>query len=211
MQQATTNPMIQIVQEPEEKALAGPTPHPEPPDAAGTERNRGAAHLAGAAAVGAVVTLSLGIYGRVHSPTGLSIEPVDPSEVLLVKSTLTTVGALLALFQLLSALWLHGRLPLPTLAGLGALHRWSGTAAFLVTLPVAYQCLWSLGFQTASPRVLLHSLLGCAFYGAFATKLLVLRSDRVPGWALPLVGAGLVTLLIGLWATSALFFLTGSL
>jgi hypothetical protein len=171
----------------------------------------GAVHLAAAGAVGAVVALSLGFYGRTHTPTGLSIEPIDPANLLAVKSTLTSVGVALALFQLLSALWLYGRLPIPAPANLGALHRWSGTVAFLATLPVAYQCLWSLGFQTFTPRVLIHSTLGCAFYGAFATKLLVLRSDRVPGWALPLVGAGLVTLLVAIWITSALFYFTGSL
>jgi hypothetical protein len=47
---------------------------------------------------------------------------------------------------------------------------------------------------------------GCAFYGAFTTKLLVLRSDRLPGWALPLVGGTVVALLTGLWLTSSLWY-----
>ena len=60
-------------------------------------------------------------------------------------------------------------------------------------------------------RVLVHSLLGCAFYGAFTTKLLVLRSDRVPGWALPVFGGIVVVLMVGLWFTSSLWYFTGSL
>ena len=93
-------------------------------------------------------------------------------------------------------------------AWLPTFHRWSGTAAFLLTLPVAYHCLWALGFESTDARVVTHSILGCAFYGAFTTKLLVLRSDRLPGWALPLVGGTLVTLLTGVWLTSSLCYFT---
>ena len=75
-------------------------------------------------------------------------------------------------------------------------HRWTGTAAFLVSLPVAYHCLWSLGFETTSPRVVIHGIAGCLFYGAFTTKLLALRSRRLPGWALPVIGGTLVAGLV---------------
>jgi hypothetical protein len=51
-------------------------------------------------------------------------------------------------------------------------------------------------------------MLGCAFYGAFATKLLALRAKRLPGWALPVIGATLVTVLTAVWLTSALWFFT---
>jgi Family of unknown function (DUF6529) len=87
-------------------------------------------------------------------------------------------------------------------------HRWTGTAAFLLSLPVAYHCLWSLGMQTTDVRVLAHSLLGCAFYGAFTTKLLALRIERLPEWVLPVIGGSLFTLLIALWLTSSLWFFT---
>jgi hypothetical protein len=53
-----------------------------------------------------------------------------------------------------------------------------------------------------------HSILGCAFYGAFTTKLLALRSRRLPGWALPVVGGLLVTVLAAIWFTSAWWFFT---
>jgi hypothetical protein len=87
-------------------------------------------------------------------------------------------------------------------------HRWTGTAAFLVSLPVAYHCLWALGLQDTDARVLTHSLLGCAFYGIFVTKLLALRSDRIPSIALPLLGGGLVVTLVAIWCTSSLWFFT---
>ena len=89
---------------------------------------------------------------------------------------------LLALVQLVSALWLYGRLPVP--AGppwLGSLHRISGRLAFLASLPVAYHCLYQLAFQDTDTRVLVHSLVGCAFYGAFAAKVVIVRSHCAPG------------------------------
>ncbi len=163
-----------------------------------------------AAAVGAAVALGLGTYGRVHEPTGQAIATFGFPAVLPMKAWFTTAAATLGLAQLGSALWLWGRLPLVGAApdGLGAAHRWLGTAAFLFTLPVAYHCLWALGFQDTTTRVLVHSLLGCAFYGVFATKMLVLRSDRLPGWSLPAVGGLLVTVLTGIWLTSSLWFFT---
>ncbi len=173
----------------------------------------GVGALIGAATVGAAIAVSLGVYGRIHTPTGSSIEPIPATQLLLVKSSLTSVGAALALIQLGSALWMYGRLPVAPTAPrwLGPAHRWSGVAAFLVTLPVAYHCLWALGFQATTTRVVIHSILGCAFYGAFATKLLVLQTERMPRWALPVLGASVVVLLTALWFSSALWFFTGSL
>ena len=164
--------------------------------------------LLGAAALGGAVALAAGAYGRLHSPTGQAIIDFGFPTVIAMKAWFATAAFVLALSQLTSALWMWGRLPLVGAKPrwLPTFHRWSGTAAFLVTLPVAYHCLWSLGFRDTDARVLAHSLLGCAFYGAFATKLLVLRAARLPGWALPLVGGSLVTLLTGIWLTSSLWF-----
>jgi energy-coupling factor transporter ATP-binding protein EcfA2 len=57
-------------------------------------------------------------------------------------------------------------------------------------------------------RGITHSILGCAFYGAFATKMLVLRIDGLPRYVVPICGGLLVTLLTGLWLTSSLWFFT---
>lgn len=157
-----------------------------------------------------MVALALGTYGRVHEPTGGSITTFGFPTVLSMKAWLATGAAVLALAQLASALAMWGHLPgvRTRPAWLPPVHRWSGTAAFVLTLPVAYHCLWSLGFQDTDARVLAHSLLGCAFYGAFATKMLVLRSANLPRLALPVVGGLLVTGLTGLWLTSSLWFFT---
>src|ERR671926_150429 len=82
------------------------------------------------------------------------------------------VGAAVSL-----TLWIYGKLPLGEAPDwLGVVHRISGRLAFLVSLPVAYHCLYQLGFQHTSTRVLLHSIFGCLFYGAFAAKVLIVRS-----------------------------------
>ena len=60
------------------------------------------------------------------------------------------------------------------------LHRWSGRVAVLLTVPVAVHCLYALGFQLGSPRVLVHSLVGCFFYGVFVAKMLVLPRPDAP-------------------------------
>ena len=164
--------------------------------------------LIAAAAAGGAVALALGTYGRVHEPTGGTITTFGFPSLLAMKAWLATAAFGLALAQLVSALAMWGRLPGVTSAPawLGPVHRWSGTAAFVVSLPVAYHCLWALGFQDTGARQLAHSLFGTAFYGAFATKLLALRIAARPAWALPVIGGLLVTLLTGVWLTSSLWF-----
>jgi hypothetical protein len=166
--------------------------------------------LVAAAVAGGATAVALGTYGRDHDPTGDAITTFGFPEVLPMKAWFTTAVLALALAQLASALALWGRLPgVRTVPRWTApVHRWAGTAAFVVSLPVAYHCLWSLGFQDTDMRVLVHSLVGCAFYGAFATKLLALRIDRLPSWALPVVGGLLVTCVTVLWLTSSLWFFT---
>lgn len=160
------------------------------------------------AAIGGAVALALGTYAKVHTPTFQGIVAFGFPAVLPMKAWFTTIAATLALGQLVSAMWMYGRLPVvgapPRWVALG--HRWMGTFAFLFTLPVAYHCLWALGFQDTDTRVLAHSLLGCAFYGAFTSKMLILRSNRMPKWALPSAGGLLFTILVAIWMTSSLWF-----
>ena len=161
--------------------------------------------------VGALVALSPGIDGHVHDPaTDLSIT-LGFKDTITMKVWLASVAVLFAVVQVGSALWLYGQLPLG--AGppwLGSLHRISGRLAFLISLPVAYQCLYQLAFQDTSTRVLAHSLLGCAFYGAFAAKVVVVRSRSLPGIALPLAGGALFMVLVGVWLTSAWWFISNN-
>ena len=71
---------------------------------------------------------------------------------------------------------------------------------------MTYKCLWSLGFQTYSGQVLLHSTLGCLFYGIFVTKMLALRVKGAPGWAIPLAGGATFAALIGVVASPAIWY-----
>jgi Family of unknown function (DUF6529) len=154
-------------------------------------------------AVGAAAAVALGVYGRVHDPAGVAINIAGFSSFQSVKTWLATLAAVLGLVQVVSAYALyHGR---PRVA---PLHRWSGRAAVAVTLPVVAHCLYALGFEYGEPRVLIHSLLGCFFYGAFVAKMLTLTRTDAPKWLLPVVGGALFTALIGLWLTSALWFFT---
>ena len=145
--------------------------------------------LAMAALAGGAVAVALGTYGRVHDPTFRPIEDFGFPSVIDMKAWFATFAATLMLVQIASALWMYGKLPVRRSAPrrTAVVHRWSGTVAFLFTLPVAYHCLWSLGFAETGARQITHSILGCAFYGAFATKMLVLRIDGLPRYVVPLV------------------------
>ncbi|MER5411024.1 DUF6529 family protein [Streptomyces sp. NPDC002769] len=156
------------------------------------------------ALVAAAVAVGLGAYGRTHHPTGTAFNLAGFSSTSAVKSWLASTAFAFALVQLVSAFMVYGRLPGPGWAP--ALHRWSGRVAFLVAVPVAVHCLYALGFQTYEPRVLWHSLLGCFFFGAFSAKMLLLRSERLPGWLLPVAGGLVFAVLTVIWLTSALWF-----
>ena len=165
--------------------------------------------LAGTA--GALVALSLGIYGNVHEPASDLAITLGFKDTITMKVWLATGATLLALFQLFSALWMYGKLPLREgPAWMGAAHRISGRLAFLLSLPVAYHCLYQLAFQDTTTRVLAHSLLGCLFYGAFAVKIVVVRSHSLPGIALPLAGGALFTILVATWLTSGFWFISNN-
>src|SRR5438067_5773268 len=157
--------------------------------------------------IGALVALALGIYGRVHSPTGIAINIAGFSSPGSVKSWLATGAMVFAIVQVGSALVMYGKVPrVVAPRWIGGLHRWSGRIAFLLAVPVAVHCLYALGFQTFSTRVLIHSLLGCAFFGAFTVKMLVLPKKDMPGWLLPTLGGLAFTALTGVWFSSAYWF-----
>ncbi len=160
--------------------------------------------------LGAAVAISLGVYAKVHAPAGRPVFTLGFSGLLQMKAWLTTAAAALLAVQLATALWMYGRLrrlgPCPPWAVL--VHRWSGCIAFVVTLPVAFSCIWALGFLATTPRVLVHSVAGCLFYGAYAAKMLGLRLRGLPSWAIPVLGGCVLGLLVVIWLTAALWFFT---
>ena len=161
------------------------------------------------ALVGCLVALTLGIYGRLHSPTGVAVDIVGFSSPGTVKAWLASAAVVFALVQVGSSLVMYGKVPWITAPSwIGGLHRWSGRIAFILTVPVVVHCLYALGFQTFSVRVLLHSIAGCLFFGVFTVKMLALTRRGTPGWVLPLVGGLAFALLVLIWFTSAFWFFT---
>jgi hypothetical protein len=168
--------------------------------------------VAAAVLVGVVVAAAIGSYAELHSPALRPLFLVGFSGMLQMKTWLATVAALFVVVQLLTALWMWGRLPgvRSAPAAVTAVHRWSGTLAFVTSLPVAMHCIWSLGFVTTSPRVVLHSTLGCVFYGAYATKMVGVRLRGAPAWLVPVLGGFTLAVFALVWLTSALWFFTRS-
>ncbi len=190
--------------------MASPHPPPPTPPAPPTAPRPSAIRIAVPLLLGAAVAVALGFYGRTHAPSGVSVNVAGFTNPQSVKSWLATTAAALAVVQLVTAQAMWGKLPgasqLASASWVAPLHRWSGRLAFLAAVPVAVHCLYALGYQDYDIRTLAHSLAGCFFFGAFTTKMLLLRTRRLPGWALPLIGGAVFTALIVLWLTSALWF-----
>ena len=168
--------------------------------------------LAAVTGLGIVVAAILAGYSRVHPGNGAAITTFGFSALLAMKSWFTTAAMIFVLVQIASALAMWGRLPgvsgSPSWAS--PVHRWSGVVAFVLTLPVAFQCIWSLGFSDSSTRTLIHTVAGCLFYGVFAAKMLALRLPGLPGWTLPVLGGLLAALLTVVWFSSAFWYFTQS-
>ena len=159
--------------------------------------------------VGSLVALTLGVYGSLHEPTGIAVNLAGFSGPLAAKAWLTTGVLFFAVLQLGSALVMYGKIPgVAAPDWIGTAHRWSGRIAFLLAVPVAVHCLYAVGFSTGTTRAAIHSLLGCLFFGAFVVKMLGLRKDGLPEWALPLIGGLVFTILVGLWWSSSLWYFT---
>lgn len=161
-----------------------------------------------AVAAGAAVSVALGVYGGQHQPTGQAIFTFGFGSMIAMKVWLALAVGALALVQLVSALWIYGKLGRPAGRAVTLTHRLSGATAVLLSLPVAYHCLWSLGFQSYDTRVLVHSLFGCVLYGAFVTKILALKSTTSPGWLLPLAGGLVFSAIVIVVLTSSIWFLS---
>src|SRR5262249_2621056 len=87
-------------------------------------------------------------------------------------------------------------------------HRWSGRLAFVCTLPVAFHCIFILGFRTTDTRVLVHSIAGTFLYGVFALKGVFVPDPAHPRLPLPVVGGALFPVPATLWPTGTLWYFT---
>lgn len=155
------------------------------------------------------VAIAIYVVGRQITPDyGTTLFGRTGPDTLSLKSWLATGVLALALVQLLGGLWMFGRLPAagPPPRPVPTGHRLLGVVAVLLTVPIAYHCMLAYGVQTLDTRVAVHSIAGCLFYGAFAAKVTVVRSARLPGWTLPVAGGILVTLVVVLWYSSALWY-----
>lgn len=174
-------------------------------DAAGQPSQWG---LAALGALALAVAAALAAYAKVHPGDGAALTTFGFSGMLQMKAWLTTAATALVVVQVLSALAMWGKLPGVSVAPgwVVGLHRWTGVAAFLLTMPVVFHCVWSLGFEDGSTRVLLHSVTGCVFYGVFAAKMLALRLRGLPSATVPVLGGLLAGVLVVVWFSSAFWF-----
>jgi hypothetical protein len=184
---------------PMETAATAPTP----------PQTRSASWIAVPVVGGALVSLTVGfVAAHTNGNSYSGYFRLFFSDPIHLKAWFATLAALGACIQLFLAAWIFRKLPWPRPAWVPATHRWVGRLTFVATLPVAYHCIFKLGFQSATTRVLAHSLFGSAFFGAYVAKVTIVRLHRFPRWVLPTAGGLVFALLIGLWYTSAYWFFT---
>jgi hypothetical protein len=162
--------------------------------------------------LGAAVGVAIFAVGRQVTPdytAGLFGRHL--TDAVRLKAQLGTALLAMALIQLTLALWMYGRLPGAGRAPrrIGTVHRVIGALLFLLSVPIAVHCIRAYGIELTPARAAVHSLAGCFFYGAFAAKVLVVQSRRLPGWLLPLLGGTLVAAVAVSWYAAALWYLDG--
>lgn len=164
---------------------------------------RGAALVLGAA-LPVATAVAIWVIGQNHTPqytTDLFGE--EGTDAVTLKARLATALLGLAVIQVLLAAWMYGAGSRPV----RITHRAVGWAAFLLSVPIAVHCVRTYGVETTDTRVHLHSIAGCALYGAFVAKVLVVRSRHAPGWLLPVAGGALFVAVGLLWYSAALWVL----
>lgn len=169
-------------------------------------------------AAGAVVALLVGVFGTVHQPTLAGTTTLGFGSVIAMKVALSVVVGVLAVLQLVGALWMYGRLGARAPAWVGTAHRISGAVAFVLIVVVAYHCLWALGLETGTlayggsvpTRTVVHGVLGCVVIGALVVKVVAVRARRAPGWFLPVAGGLLFTVVVAVVLTSAVWYIAAN-
>ena len=181
---------------------------------AGSAEQKSIAVPLGAFAAGATVALLLGVFSRVHDPTLDGTTTLGFKDVRDMKVVVSTVIGVLALGQLVGALWIYGKLGIRAPSWVGTAHRVSGAITLVLAVFVGYHCIWAFGFQTGTvhgydvpPRAIVHEVLACVVFGAVVVKVVAVRSKRAPGWLLPIAGGLLFAALLVVVLTSAGWYL----
>jgi len=157
----------------------------------------------------AIVALSVGLIARWQATSTGKAEggyfDLFFSDPIHLKAWFATAAALLACFQLFTAAWIFRKLAREGAVGQ---RRSSLVGPPRVRLHPSGRLPLHLQARLSKrhSRVLLHSLLGSAFFGAYAAKVLIIRMRRYPVWVIPTAGGLLFTTLIVVWYTSALWF-----
>lgn len=128
----------------------------------------------------------------------------------LLKSVLTTLVLLLAVFQVLTQLQLRGKMPaiLPfSKRMLRTLHQWGGDLILLLVVGIALICIHTQGWQTYDVRGAAHIAVGMLAGLVLLVKVLIARLRR--RWIGKLgLGLGAVAGLsiAAVWSLSALWY-----
>ena len=141
------------------------------------------------------------------------VEEITRGHVTEVKIVLTSIVVALALYQVLLAAVVYGKLKLPFLKGKAAsfTHRASGDMIVAVTIAVGIMCLGYFeiqdGIEHARPGqegvVTTHVVLSFLLFGVIALKIIVLRWWHRMSRFLPVLGLCVLTLFVLTWLTSA--------
>ncbi|WP_042424759.1 DUF6529 family protein [Streptacidiphilus anmyonensis] len=176
---------------------------------ADAHRRRTGVVVGSASALALAVALAPFLVGRAITPdyaSGLFGQHL--TDAVRLKARLATAILGLAMVQLLLALWMYRRLPRVRTVpkAVPRAHRLIGALVFLGTIPITVHCIQTYGVELTPVRAVVHSLSACFFYGAFAAKVVFVRSRLRVGWLLPLAGGLLVVAVVVIWYTSALWF-----
>ena len=115
----------------------------------------------------ALFSLTAGLLAA-HDPRSKGYFRLFFEDPIHLKAGFASAAVALGCFQVFSAAWIFRKMPWARPRFINIVHRWSGRLAFVLTIPVAYHCVFKLGFQTYDTRIAVHSFFGVALYGAFA-------------------------------------------
>ena len=148
----------------------------------------------------------------VHEPTGRDFVLYGFESAAGWKNALTLVVAVLLVAQAALAFKLAGLFGLRAASRpwLLELRRLIATLAVGLSLPVAFHCVWVLGFGSDSSAITLHSILGCIAYGCVVAALWPDHRKRAPldtgdgNWAR---AVGAIQYVVGVAAATAVVML----